>query len=332
MNALLDHESPLPEVHESPPESISALDLLESPLSPMPWVIDGVLPVGASILCGGPASGKTQLALNVALAVALGTDSLGHVAQAGNVLFLALNDGRRRLQGRMKKLVAAIGQPEGSRLQFITTTPDRRKRGFHEIAMLLSQHRPRLIVIDDITRVYDNRRHANNWFEDFDGIGLLGELAHEHGAAILILAHTPPGRGSAEAVSVLKEVSGCNSIYAVAEAVLDLKRREFQPEATLRIDGPDICTKFYLLRWDADSGQCKVGGESEEPPLHGEQRRIVAALESSKRPLTIMPLMQTVDTQRNYDAFAKLLRRMVKAGMIGKDGHGRFVANRRAKA
>ncbi len=71
---------------------------------PMRWVVPGVIAEGLTILAGAPKLGKSWLALSLALAVASGTDALGciDVGHPRPVLYLALEDGHRRLQFRSR--------------------------------------------------------------------------------------------------------------------------------------------------------------------------------------------------------------------------------------
>src|ERR1700690_2738347 len=56
---------------------------------------------GLSFLAGAPKLGKSWLALQLAIAVALGEEWLGKKCDRGEVLYLALEDSRRRLQTRV---------------------------------------------------------------------------------------------------------------------------------------------------------------------------------------------------------------------------------------
>ena len=82
----------------------------------MKWAISNLVPEGASILAGRPKIGKSWLTLNLALAVASGGVALGKIpVEAGQVLYLALEDGQRRLQKRLKSVsIGQVWRPEGA--------------------------------------------------------------------------------------------------------------------------------------------------------------------------------------------------------------------------
>src|SRR5262249_58141949 len=81
-------------------ETFTAAELVAMELPEPRWAVEGILPEGVTVLAGKPKLGKSWLALNVALAVAGGGVALGAVrVEGGLVLYLALEDTRRRLQG-----------------------------------------------------------------------------------------------------------------------------------------------------------------------------------------------------------------------------------------
>ncbi len=87
--------------------TFSAFDLGREEFPPIRFVVPGYLPEGCTILAGRPKLGKSWLALDMALAVANGGRCLGTDCDPGAVLYLALEDNRRRLQSRLQKLAPA---------------------------------------------------------------------------------------------------------------------------------------------------------------------------------------------------------------------------------
>ena len=103
---------------------INAADLLATEFREPKWAVPGLLPEGVAILAGRPKCGKSWLALGAAVAVASGSEALGNIECAeGDVLYLALEDTARRLQGRLMAVLQ--GEPAPGRL---TITTEWRKR------------------------------------------------------------------------------------------------------------------------------------------------------------------------------------------------------------
>ena len=80
------------------------LDQQEFP--PLTYAIPGVIPEGFTVLAGAPKIGKSWFILSLCLAVASGGYALNALAvDQRKVLYLALEDGDRRLQERIRQLI-----------------------------------------------------------------------------------------------------------------------------------------------------------------------------------------------------------------------------------
>jgi hypothetical protein len=106
-----------------PDDGINAADLMSLDIPPPVEIVPGLLIEGHSLLCGKPKGGKSWMALEVAIAVASGRPALcGFQTVQGDVLYLALEDGKRRLQGRLRKLLGPNSSAPPA-LRFYTDWP-----------------------------------------------------------------------------------------------------------------------------------------------------------------------------------------------------------------
>src|SRR5437868_2466692 len=86
--------------------AIAAAELQHKMFKPLRFVLPGLIPEGASLLVSRPKLGKSWLVLDLCLAVAGSRFTLGTLKpEQGDVLYLALEDGERRLQRRMSRLL-----------------------------------------------------------------------------------------------------------------------------------------------------------------------------------------------------------------------------------
>src|SRR6266536_2517014 len=95
----------------------TAKDLRREIFPPLKYLVPDLVVEGLLLLAGKPKVGKSWWALDVALASARGGYCLGNrKCEQGAVLYLALEDGKRRLQRRIDKLLPAFGEewPGGS--------------------------------------------------------------------------------------------------------------------------------------------------------------------------------------------------------------------------
>lgn len=86
-------------------EIISAIDLQNMYIPPIRWVVDGLIPQGLTMIVAPPKSGKSWLMLDLCLSIAGGKQFLGRKCEKGGCLYLALEDGKKRLQDRMNRLL-----------------------------------------------------------------------------------------------------------------------------------------------------------------------------------------------------------------------------------
>jgi hypothetical protein len=102
--------------------SWSASELLNAEFKAPRFAVDGLIPEGLAFMCGAPKLGKSWLALGLSIAVAGGGMALGSVqVERGETLYLALEDSPRRLQSRLRILLADDHAPHG--LQIETAWP-----------------------------------------------------------------------------------------------------------------------------------------------------------------------------------------------------------------
>ena len=83
-----------------PPARITAADLMLEEFPPPRFLVDGLLTAGLTVLAGKPKHGKSWLSLILGYGVATGEPIDGRAVHQGDVLYLALEDGRARLPCR----------------------------------------------------------------------------------------------------------------------------------------------------------------------------------------------------------------------------------------
>ena len=89
------------------PKTITAEELLSTPLPPVKWIIPGLLPAGLALFAGPSKAGKSWLTLWLCLQVAQGKPVWGREIEPRTVLYLSLEDTLNRLQDRLFRLVGS---------------------------------------------------------------------------------------------------------------------------------------------------------------------------------------------------------------------------------
>ena len=82
----------------------SCKELIHSGCSELTYVIDGLLAQGVYLLAAPPKTGKTWMALDMAISVSSGTSFIGRKTTQGTVLYLSYDDNENRITRRLKKM------------------------------------------------------------------------------------------------------------------------------------------------------------------------------------------------------------------------------------
>ena len=237
---------------QGPPDAgISAAALMRLDLKPRPFVVHSLLCEGLSILAARPKHGKSWLALQASLAVALGMPVFGSLATLkGDVLYVALEDTRHRLRKRLAKILAATGWNAPESLDLRTAWRKLSDGGLLDLEEWLAEHPDRrLVVIDTLAKVRQRAKHADAFSDDYETVASLKTLADRHRVAILVIHHTR--KGGAE--DPFDELSGTLGINAAADGIFVLDRRRGDDGATLFTTGRDIDESSYSLRFDGET-------------------------------------------------------------------------------
>lgn len=293
--------------------------IMETSFAPIRWTVEGYVPEGLSILAGRQKLGKTWLALDWAIAVACGGAAMGSIfCQQGDVLYIDLENGYRRIQGRINMLFPSEqNRPDLSRLEWVNEAPDL-NRGF--IPALddwrTSVPDPRLVVVDVLQRVKPiGKARQTSYESDYDAMSALQRWATEHRVALVCLHHTRKGGAD----DPLEALSGSNGLSACADTTLLLDRDG--SGITLYVRGRDVEEKESALGFN--SGTWTLAGEAAAVRRSSERGNILVTLEQAAGPMSPTELADV--TGMRSGNVRKLLFTMHKAGEVQKTGRGRYL-------
>lgn len=247
-------------------ETINGVELMVKDLPKTPDVVDGIIPRGLTVFAGKPKMGKSWLILATALAIANDGYALGKIkVQAGEALYLGLEDSERRLQDRLK----VFGEEIPKTLHLGISLPRMDEGGLDFLSSWLEQHSDaRLVVIDTLARVRPRRVKGGDIYEEDASVGSeLQALALHHNIALVMVHHLR----KAMADDPLDAVSGSTGLTGAADAVLVLMRPRGQKDAVLHITGRDIEEKALALRFSPAEGAWLLVGEAEKSEMTHEE-------------------------------------------------------------
>jgi hypothetical protein len=273
-------------VHSPPPavETFTAADLMRMEIPPPRWAVDGVLPEGLTILAGKPKLGKSWLALHVALAISSGGVALGRIpVEAGDVLYLALEDTKRRLQSRIRKLLGPTESPS-SRLTLANTWPRMDKGGLDLIAAWAEQHRQaRAVIIDTWARFRPIRLgKGDNYDIDYADGTCVKAIADKYAIPFEAIHHCRK-LGSDDPI---EEISGSVGLTGACDGALVLRRERGQHDATLFVTGRDVDEAKLALSFDNDYCLWQLVGDADEHRVTKERADILKVFKDSTTELS----------------------------------------------
>jgi hypothetical protein len=281
---------------------------------PIMWIVPDFIPEGLTVFAGKPKIGKSWLMLGVALGVSRGKEALGKFAEQGDVLYLGLEDGERRMHSRVTKILGdAIKEwPENFTFRWRLDALD--EGGLDYIEKWLADHpNRRLVVIDVLAKVRGRKARDEEQYQyDYRMLSGLQGLATRYRVAIVVVHHVR----KSDANDVLDTVSGTTGIAGAADNVMVLG---VTPKgARLYIRGRDNEEQDKLVEFDPETAVWEVVGDFDETDpgggLQGLRKKVSDLLAAAISPLTPAQITEKLNepgTPRNN--IKQVLWRMLKS-------------------
>ena len=237
-------------------ETMTAEQLQRAPYSPVPFLVDELIPEGLHILAGAPKIGKSWLALWLCLCVSQGQPLWNFAVTQGEVLYLSLEDSYRRIQSRLFDLT----EDAPPTLHFAIMA-DTLKHGLEQqIEQFLTEHpTTKLVVIDTLQRVRSAGSDSNLYANDYQDIGLLKNLADKQHIAILLIHHLRKLHDD----DPMNMISGSTGLSGAADSTFVLqKNSRLANIASLHCTGRDIPDRTLKLELGEDDHVWKLLADS----------------------------------------------------------------------
>jgi AAA domain-containing protein len=293
--------------------------IMATAFDPIKWVIPGYISEGFLVLAGRQKLGKTWLAMDWAIAVATGGMAMGSIAcEQGDVLYVDMENGPRRIQGRINTLFPdERNRPDLTRLEWVIESPQLDAGFIQELERWRqSVSDPRFVVIDVLQRIKPAGSMARNSYEnDYSAWAPLQQWATHHGIAVLGLHHTRKGGAD----DPLEALSGSNGLSACADTTLVLDSD--QNGKTLYVRGRDVEEKETALIFTA--GLWSVLGEAADVRRTDERSQILSVLLTADEPMN--PKEISVATGSTRNSTDQLLYKMAKVSEVEKTGRGLYI-------
>ena len=228
--------------YEKLSKTISAEELLSTPLPPVKWIIPDLLPAGLALFAGPSKAGKSWLTLWLCLQVAQGKPMWGREIEPHTVLYLSLEDTFNRLQ---KRLLQLVGSEEATERLVMQTECSGIGQGLEEqLTSFLYQHPDTgLIVIDTLQKVRSNDQNNSMYASDYKEISALKALADKYNICILLIHHL---RKQA-ADDPFQQIAGSNGLIGASDTSWVMQRKRMSQTASILVTGRDMDNKTLRL-------------------------------------------------------------------------------------
>ena len=249
-------------------------ELLDAEFPEPRWSVPRLLPEGLGILGGRPKVGKSWLLLEIGIAVGTGGIVLNQRVEKGNVLFVALEDGPRRLQDRIKKM----GMPRDALVTFERTWKPLHKGGLEDLVIELAATDYRLVIFDTLTRAFPGLSQKDHPEVIGQVIDKIQTIATNRCLTILFSDHTRKPNGFTE--DPIDDILYSSEKVKSADVVMSLYREQGKPGAKLLGRGRDIDEIDLALQWDPILWCWQSDGSTGELARTERQSELLAALET----------------------------------------------------
>ena len=159
--------------------------IMNTPMKPIEYCVDGLISQGLFVLAGAPKVGKSWLALDMCLSIAKGEKVLGKETLCGHAVYLSLEDSLIRLQNRLYELT---DEPSDN-LNFAIMAESISNGLPEQIEYCRKRFDDlKIVVIDTLQKV--RNESESSYGSDYKELSVLKALADKLGIAIVLVHHT----------------------------------------------------------------------------------------------------------------------------------------------
>jgi hypothetical protein len=303
--------------------AFTAEDLQSMAFPPIAWVVPDMIPAaGVTLLCSKPKFGKSWLAYDLCIGSTMNRFILGTIKpEQGDVLYLALEDSKRRLQRRMTKLLPTFTGKWADKLTITTEWRRLHEGGLDDIRAWQKDTKanggkPIMVAIDVLAKVRKPTGNKPVYESDYDALTGLHRLSHELGIAIVVIHHTR----KMAADDLIETVSGSYGLTGAVDTVIVMANKG--GSAVLDVRGRDVESADLAVQFSKASCRWTILGTAAEVHQSDQRKRIIAALVDSGEPMRISELMAATWMKRN--PLELLLGKLFKEQLIKRIGVGLY--------
>ena len=253
---------------------IDMVKLRTEDIPPLQYAIKPILPEGLTLFCGRAKSMKSWKMLWICYAVRNGLKVMGHETIQGDCLYLGLEDSKRRLKDREKKLGLNKLTPP-----YVDVTAPYLDMGLEESLQnwIDSVPNPRLICIDTLARVKSRtgfNKAGTAYDHDNETLRNIQKLAIQNGVSIVLVSHL----NKAPQDYAFDKITGSTGLQGICDAMWLIERGEHGAQSTFIGRGRDIMDFEYALNWNQETWRYDWVGNLQEVNLNDNRKEVIDAM------------------------------------------------------
>lgn len=309
---------------------VDAADYPGKVFDPLIWTVPGLLPEGCFLFAGAPKTGKSWVALQIALAVATGGMLFGKIqVEQAEVLYLDLESNQRRMKSRLSAMIGDDNEWPARGTLSITNDADRLPDLIGRLdEWMLRKPKTRLIVIDIFENIRPddmNVKNANLYRLDYNSIRLLTRWADAYHVTILMLHHTNKMHSPD---NQFNKISGSTGLTGATSGAWVMGGTE-KDEYVLKVQGRDLESSDDLfLKWDSFLCKHILVGNGALYSISDERKAILGVMDNDQE---WSPRELAEEVNKPVTAIGKLLRSLVADRLVEKASYGKYVKVRQRK-
>jgi hypothetical protein len=306
---------------------IGAMIATEPP--PVAWAVEDLLVEGAlTTVAGREGVGKSLFAFGMGVAACKGEPLAGFDARPSRVAYIDAENGEREIHRR----IHALGLPPevASQLSVYSVRGFDLRSNLDELEAILASEKPGVLILDSFRSLWGGDENDSGQVSQV--LDPVRNLVRDHGAATLLLHHSPKGSS---------DYRGSSSIGASSELVFVLGRHNGDPDRDRRYLDCRKCRpapepEKRWLRLSADMGMVLIDeaeaflppeDEHERPPpkhaaLSTKVLEVLNSAGPSELPLSRAGIARRSGRDTKDGSVGRVLDALVKAEKILRDSGG----------
>ncbi len=232
------------------PKGLTAQELRDREFEALKFSVYPILPEGLAILAAPPKQGKSWIALGFSLGVACGGLALdGLRCIQGDVLYLAREDGARRIQSRLDLMMAGDESDYLDRLEVVPADVEWQGGdiGLANMTEWAAEvEDPRLVVLDTFAKVEPQSDDRGNRYKaEYATMAAYKSWADKHRATVLMIHHD--NKSTDDGGDIFNRMSGTKGLTGAADTLLFLQTKRGEKEGVLHVTGRDVSEQSLAM-------------------------------------------------------------------------------------